>query len=68
MNKDELVELETKVAYQEDTIQTLNDAVCRQQQQIDKLEAKMSLLLEKIREFEEPALVGNPNEETPPHY
>jgi SlyX protein len=68
MNKDELVELETKVAYQEDTIQTLNDAVCRQQQQIDKLETKMNLLLEKIREVDEPALAGDPNEETPPHY
>ena len=32
MINDELVNLETKVAYQEDTIQTLNDALCQQQQ------------------------------------
>ncbi len=68
MKNDELVELETKIAYQEDTIQTLNDALCQQQQQINKLETKMNLLLGKIREFEEPALTGNPKEEIPPHY
>ena len=48
MINDELVNLETKVAYQEDTIQTLNDALCQQQRQIDKLEAKMNHLLKKI--------------------
>jgi SlyX protein len=68
MKNDELVELETKIAYQEDTIQTLNDALCKQQQKIDKLEAKMNHMLQKIREFEEPALAENSNEEIPPHY
>ena len=68
MKNEELVNIETKVAYQEDTIQTLNDALCQQQRQIDKLEAKMNHLLKKIREFEEPALAENSNEEIPPHY
>ena len=37
MNDDRLVEVETKLAYQEDTIQQLNEVICRQQDQIDAL-------------------------------
>ncbi len=36
MNETRLVEIETKLAYQEDTIQQLNDVVCLQHNQLEK--------------------------------
>ncbi|MFA5985359.1 MAG: SlyX family protein [Methylococcaceae bacterium] len=61
------VELEIKLAYQEDLLQTLNNIVSTQQKQIDRLEATCKLLNEKIKN-----LADNPYEknqlEIPPHY
>ena len=58
--------LETKVAFQEDTIQQLNDALVGQQDRIDRLEAMVFMLAEQLRAGEEPdaELVEPP----PPHY
>lgn len=58
--------LETKVAFQEDTIQQLNDALVAQQQRIDQLEVLLRVLAEQLRTAQEPAeeLVEPP----PPHY
>jgi len=62
------IELETKMAYQEDTIQQLNDVVCRQQDQIDSLQEKFNLLLSRTKELSDKL----PDEveviDKPPHY
>ena len=67
MTEKRITELETKLAYQEDTLQTLNDIVYQQQQQIDQLQKTCKHLLERIRCLPDPD-----NEiqidETPPHY
>ncbi len=66
---DRLIEIETKLAFQEDTIQALNSVVCRQQQQIEQLEATLKLLIERFRQLsadQEPG--GKPADERPPHY
>lgn len=68
MNDDRLIELEIKVAYQEDLLQTLNNIVSEQQQQIQRLEATCQLLYDRIN-----SLVGDNNRvesvnEIPPHY
>jgi SlyX protein len=68
MNDDRLVEIETKLAYQEDTIQQLNDVICQQQKQIDRLELLCEHLLERIKTNPETQTLGAAIDEKPPHY
>jgi len=64
-----LIEIETKLAFQEDAIQSLNDVVCRQQRQIEQLEATLTLLIDRYRQMSETQESGNkPVDEKPPHY
>jgi SlyX protein len=60
--------LETKLAYQEDTIQALNNVVCEQQKQIDQLEATCKLLIDRIGQLAAAAELGKIVDEKPPHY
>lgn len=68
MNEKRLVDIETKIAYQEDTIMQLNNVVCEQQKQIDQLEATCKLLIDRIRELSPAEETGKPKIEIPPHY
>jgi len=68
MIEDRLVDLETKLAYQEDTIQALNHVVCEQQKQIDQLEATCELLIDRIRQLSVAADMDKVVDEKPPHY
>lgn len=64
----QLVELETRLAFQDQEIQTLNDVIIRQQQQIDQLAEQIRLLQDKMKDMK-PSLVVPESEETPPpHY
>jgi len=57
--------LETKLAFQEDTITQLNDALVAQQSRIDLLEARIGQLVEALRALED----GDDTPESPPpHY
>lgn len=61
-------ELQTKVSFQEHTIDTLNDALTDQQYQIEKLQVQMRFVMEKVKGFE-PSNIAKLTEETPPpHY
>lgn len=63
-----LVELETRVAFQDQTMQELNEAVIRQQHEIDRLTRELEALRERLRGLA-PSPVVPPDEETPPpHY
>lgn len=64
-----IVELETKIAYQEDLLDTLNNIVAAQQQQLDQLEKVCRALIERWEDMNE-ALSSHRNEpyEIPPHY
>ncbi|MGZ8190618.1 MAG: SlyX family protein [Methylococcaceae bacterium] len=69
MNDDRIIELEIKAAYQEDLLQTLNNIVSQQQQQIVRLEATCSMLNERIKSLSTEG--GRENvevNEVPPHY
>ena len=66
--QDRLTELETRVAFQERTIQELNDVVTRQQAEIERLSQGYRTLKLQIVELA-PSLVASRDEETPPpHY
>ncbi|WP_163832971.1 SlyX family protein [Spartinivicinus ruber] len=61
-----LIDLETKLAFQDDTIDQLNQVVTKQQQQIDQLTNQMTLLKQAITAImNEQGISGH---EKPPHY
>jgi SlyX protein len=60
-------ELEAKVAFAEDLIETLNQTVVRQQGQIDLLQQQLRLLHQRLQEAL-PDDSGSPRDEIPPHY
>ena len=65
--QEELVELQTQVAYQEDTVSQLNDVVTRQQQEIDTLRREMEMLKQQLVALAD-APQGEQVEVPPPHY
>lgn len=68
MNEERFIELEIKAAYQDDLLQTLNNIVSQQQQQIQRLEATCRLLNEKIKSLSSEAGGVDAALEVPPHY
>ena len=58
--------LEMRVAYQDDTIEALNQTITAQWQQIDALTRQLAELRERLRDAERNAPA--PANEPPPHY
>ena len=58
--------LETRLAYQDDTIETLNQTITAQWKQIDVLTRQLAQLGERLQEAE--ANTPGPGNERPPHY
>lgn len=65
--QDRLTEIETKLAFAEDLIETLNQTVFRQQEQIDLLQAQLRLLHGQMQALQ-PGEARSPRDEIPPHY
>lgn len=58
--------LETRLAYQDDTIDALNQTITAQWKQIDTLARQLAQLNERLQEAE--ANAPGPANEPPPHY
>jgi SlyX protein len=58
-------ELQTKVAFQEYTIDSLNDALSSQQKQLDDLLFKVRHVVDRVKSIE-PSNMAKESEETPP--
>jgi len=58
--------LEMRIAYQDDTIETLNQTITAQWKQIDALMRKITELGERLQQAE--ANAPGPANERPPHY
>jgi SlyX protein len=58
--------LETRLAFQDETIETLNQTITAQWQQIDALTRQIAALGERLQEAE--AQAPEPANERPPHY
>lgn len=65
---EELVELQTQLAFQDHTIATLNEALASQQKQLDVLRLELKLLREKMGDLEDRVENGPVANEKPPHY
>ena len=67
--KQKMIDLETRLAFQEDTLNALNDIVTQQQLQIDKLEKTSQSLVDRIRNLSTIMNLGHEHvDEKPPHY
>lgn len=58
--------LEARLAYQDDTIETLNETITAQWKQIDALTRQLAALNDRLQEAETQA--PGPANERPPHY
>ena len=65
-NEDRFVDIEIKLAHQEDMVESLNEVVIQQSRRIGQLEAMVSQLAEHIRNNAQSG--ANPVNEPPPHY
>jgi len=65
--QNQLVELETKLAFQEDMIQALNRTVAEQQQELLEMKRDIEELQTQLRALA-PSLASNVTDEPPPHY
>jgi SlyX protein len=65
-SEERFVDIEIKLAHQEDLVESLNQRVYEQQKQIDKLEAMLTALAEHVRNNAQSN--QTPLNERPPHY
>ena len=68
MDEQRLTEIETRVAFQDDAIQSLSDRVYAQQQEIDRLNAWCQRLVERLEAVASPNAADPASEPPPPHY
>ena len=66
--EERIVELETKLSFQEDLLQELNSHVITQQAQIDKLNVICHLLKDQYKEIISSLPDSTTGDEVPPHY
>ncbi|WP_286237190.1 SlyX family protein [Neptuniibacter halophilus] len=70
MNEQErIAELESRVAFQEDTLDQLNTIVSRQELEIERLTRMVKLINQQLRSLPMEYSASNPGDEPPPpHY
>jgi Uncharacterized protein conserved in bacteria len=62
-----VTDLETRLAFQDDTLQTLSDVVYEQEKLIERLRLQMQALLKRLEEVQGQVGVSE-DEAPPPHY
>ncbi|MBN4073854.1 MAG: SlyX protein [Gammaproteobacteria bacterium] len=68
MNENRLIDIETRISYQEDTLQQLNDVVINQQRRISQLEDLIKSLAERYQNLQTTGQTLDMSDEKPPHY
>ncbi len=69
MEQERFIDIETKIAHQEHTIEQQSEAIYEQEKRIVRLEKAYKRLIERFEGVEGALQVGNPpEEEKPPHY
>jgi uncharacterized coiled-coil protein SlyX len=63
-----LIELETKASFQEATLLDMSKLIIEQGARIDRLEATVRALRDKVKEVSGEAQLPLPENERPPHY
>ena len=68
MNEDRLVQIETKLAHQEQMLMELDDALTTQQSTIMTLERMCASMAERMQSLSGDETASPPGDERPPHY
>lgn len=68
MSEDRLVDIEVKLAHQDQMLLELNDVVTQQQAQIMQLEEQYGSLVDRVRSIGEALPDEVPQDDRPPHY
>ncbi len=68
ISEERIIELETKLSFQEDLLQELNSHVITQQEKIDKLNVVCNLLKDQYKEIVSSLPDAAAGDEVPPHY
>ena len=68
MNEDRLVQIETKLAHQEQMLTELDDALTTQQSTIMTLERMCASMAERMQSLGGDETATPPGDERPPHY
>lgn len=68
MNEARLIDIETKLAFQEDAIQKLHDSIYEQQKHIERLELTCKILMDRLKEIAMDTGGNKTVHEKPPHY
>lgn len=66
--KERLTELEVRVAFQEKTLQDLNEVVTRQQREIDRLAKELEAVKSRLAGLAPSMVIPQEDEKPPPHY
>ncbi len=66
--EERLIELESRVSFQEHTLQELNDILAAQQQELGALRLAVQELDRRLRALTPQPLAGAEEETPPPHY
>ena len=68
-DQDRITELESRVAFQEDTLDQLNDAVSKQELEIERLTRMIKIMSQQVKSLRLDDPAGAPDDEPPPpHY
>ena len=67
-DEDRIISIETKIAFLEDIVQTLNDTVVSQQQRISALEEQYKNLAQRLASISQSSGQEADLDERPPHY
>ena len=68
MSEDRLIDIESKLAHQDQLLSELNEVLTEQQGRIMQLEQLSSSLIERVRAIGDAAPEDGPVDERPPHY
>lgn len=68
MSEERFIELESRLAHQDQLLNELNDVVTRQQAQIMQLDELCKSLVTRVRSIGDAMPAGNSDDEQPPHY
>lgn len=63
-----LEQLETRLAFQDDTIEQLNQEITTQGIETARLKAQLSFMVKKLKEMQPSDIASQADEPPPPHY
>ncbi|MCP4598411.1 SlyX family protein [Neptuniibacter sp.] len=68
-DQERITELESRVAFQEDTLDTLNEIVSRQELEIEQLKRMIKVMNQRMKSLSNDSPTSSPDDEPPPpHY